>query len=86
MFDRVTSDYVYLRPIGDAVSAPEESDVDKIETFRLSVKSLQDAQDTLYEMADSQGRTINRVRAAKCRIAANQCASALEGLQKVAEL
>jgi hypothetical protein len=87
MLEQVCSDYVYLRVTGDApVDQPEESEVDKIETYRSVISALQDARDTLVVMNDSQGRSINRQRAVRCRVAADRCARALDDLQKVAEL
>lgn len=84
MLEQVYSDYVYLR---STLSEPtEEPEVDKIDTYRLVVSALREARDNSYEMADSQGRTINRQRAVKCYQTAVRCESALIGLQKVAEL
>lgn len=86
MVEQVTSDYIYLRSTGDTASPQEEPDVDKIETYQAVISALREARDTLFAMNESQGRTIDKKRAARCRVVGARCARALEDLQKAAEL
>ena len=60
--------------------------VDKVETYQQILDALDEAQEALHLMADSEGRTISRARAAKCRRAGNLCDRAVHSLRKAVEL
>jgi len=64
------------------VAIPE----DRIEAYTVVVRCLAEAASVLDDIADSEGRTVSRKRAAQARVIANRCTRALEQLSKAGEL